>query len=77
MCRIERNGKSELKQKLSTLASWDNGIKMVVGVAFKYNFSEKVEKLRRTICPGVCAEKFVSLITSVELLLVPRFLEKM
>ena len=27
---IERKGKSELKQKLSTPASWDNGIKKYV-----------------------------------------------
>ena len=27
---IERKGKSELKQKLSTSASWDNGIKKYV-----------------------------------------------
>ena len=33
MCTIERNGESELEQKLLTLASWDYGIKVDVVVA--------------------------------------------
>lgn len=32
MSTTERNGQSKLKQKLPTLASWDNGIKMDVVV---------------------------------------------
>ena len=33
MCTIERNGESELEQKLVTPASWDYGIKVDVVVA--------------------------------------------
>ena len=34
MCRIERNGKSKLEQKLLTLASQDNDNKMDAVVVF-------------------------------------------
>ena len=37
MCTIEKNGKSKLKQKLSTPASWDNGSKTGIVVLLKSN----------------------------------------
>ena len=39
MCAIERNGKSELEQKLLTPASRDNGIKMDVVVVLTRIYS--------------------------------------
>ena len=39
MRTIERNGESELEQKLLTPANWDNGIKTDVVVVVVYLFS--------------------------------------
>ena len=43
MCTIERNGESELEQKLPTPASWDNGIKtdVVVVIIQKSTWKQK------------------------------------
>ena len=47
MRSIKRSGESELKQKLATTASWDNGIKMDVVVVDSILLGEFENKLKQ------------------------------